>query len=106
MVQERVLDTGRGQFLFRATPAAMEFLLREGTDFKYGARHLKRAIEKFVVCPLANLLSTEQVRFGDMLLVDWDGNDQALSFHRVGQGAVIPEPARRPLRAAAVRVAV
>src|SRR5712672_770223 len=106
MVQQRVLDTGRGQFLFRATPAARKFLLREGTDFKYGARHLKRAIEKFVVCPLANLLSTEQVRFGDMLLVDWDGNDQALSFHREGQGAVIPAPARRPMRAPAVRVAV
>jgi ATP-dependent Clp protease ATP-binding subunit ClpA len=106
MVQQRVLDTGRGQFLFRATPAAMEFLLREGTDFKYGARHLKRAIEKFVVCPLANLLATEQVRFGDMLLVDWDGEEQALSFHREGQGAVIPAPARRPMHAPAVRVAV
>jgi ATP-dependent Clp protease ATP-binding subunit ClpA len=106
MVQQRVLDTGRGQFLFRATPAARKFLLREGTDFKYGARHLKRAIEKFVVCPLANLLATEQVRFGDMLLVDWDGEEQALSFHREGQGAVIPAPARRPMRAPAVRVAV
>ena len=106
MVQQRVLDTGRGQFLFRATPAARTFLLREGTDFKYGARHLKRAIEKFVVCPLANLLATEQVRFGDMLLVDWDGEEQALSFHREGQGAVIPAPARRPMHAPAVRVAV
>jgi ATP-dependent Clp protease ATP-binding subunit ClpA len=106
MVQQRVLDTGRGQFLFRATPAARKFLLREGTDFKYGARHLKRAIEKFVVYPLANLLATEQVRFGDMLLVDREGNDQALSFHREGQGAVIPAPARRPTRSPAVRVAV
>src|SRR5712691_3733552 len=44
MVQQRVLDTGRGQFLFRATPGARGFLLQEGTDFKYGARHLKRAI--------------------------------------------------------------
>jgi ATP-dependent Clp protease ATP-binding subunit ClpB len=106
MVQQRVLDTGRGQFLFRATPAARKFLLREGTDFKYGARHLKRAIEKFVVYPLANLLATEQVRFGDMLLMDWDGEEQALSFHREGQGAVIPAPARWPMRAPAVRVAV
>ncbi len=68
MVQQRVLDTGRGQFLFRATPGARRFLLQEGTDFKYGARHLKRAIEKYVVYPLANLLATEQVRFGDMLI--------------------------------------
>jgi ATP-dependent Clp protease ATP-binding subunit ClpA len=106
MVQQRVLDTGRGQFLFRATPAARKFLLREGTDFKYGARHLKRAIEKFVVYPLANLLATEQVRFGDVLLVDCDGEEQALSFHREGQGAVIPAPARRATRAPAVRIAV
>src|ERR1035438_7546594 len=65
MVQQRVLDTGRGQFLFRVTTAARRFLLTEGTDIKYGARHLKRAIEKFVVYPLANLLATEQIRFGD-----------------------------------------
>jgi len=90
MVQQRVLDTGRGQFLFRATPAARKFLLREGTDFKYGARHLKRAIEKFVVYPLANLLATEQVRFGDMLVVDWDGKSMQLSFHKEGEGAVVP----------------
>src|SRR5579872_431172 len=105
MVQQRVLDTGRGQFLFRATPAARKFLLQEGTDFKYGARHLKRAIEKYVVYPLANLLATEQVRFGDMLLVDWEEKDQALSFHREGQGAVIPAPARRPVRTPAIRIA-
>src|SRR5712672_3420918 len=94
MVQQRVLDTGRGQFLFRATPAARKFLLREGTDFKYGARHLKRAIEKFVVYPLANLLATEQVRFGDMLVVDWDGKALNLSFHKEGEGAVVPVPSK------------
>src|SRR5690348_6166963 len=104
MVQQRVLDTGRGQFLFRATPAARKFLLQEGTDFKYGARHLKRAIEKYVVYPLANLLATEQVRFGDMLVVDWGEREQALSFYREGQGAHIPAPARRPARAARIAV--
>src|ERR1700719_3830597 len=93
MVQQRVLDTGRGQFLFRATPAARKFLLQEGTDFKYGARHLKRAIEKFVVYPLANLLATEQVRFGDMLVVDWDGKTNYLSFQKEGEAAVAPTSA-------------
>jgi ATP-dependent Clp protease ATP-binding subunit ClpB len=106
MVQQRVLDTGRGQFLFRATPAARKFLLQEGTDFKYGARHLKRAIEKYVVYPLANLLATEQVSFGDMLVVDWDEFEQCLSFHREGQGGIIPAPTRRPVRPPAVRIAV
>ncbi len=103
MVQQRVLDTGRGQFLFRVTSAARRYLLQEGTDIKYGARHLKRAIEKVVVYPLANLLATEQIHFGDMLVVDWDEEHQCIAFHREGQGAVIPAPPRRRVRTAALR---
>ena len=105
MVQQRVLDTGRGQFLFRVTPPARKFLLQEGTDMKYGARHLKRAIEKHVVFPLANLLATEQIHFGDMLAIDWDEDDRCIAFHREGQGAVIPAPARRRVRPAPLRSA-
>jgi ATP-dependent Clp protease ATP-binding subunit ClpA len=101
MVQQRVLDTGRGQFLFRVTPAARRFLLQEGTDIKYGARHLKRAIEKFVVYPLANLLATEQIRFGDMLVVDWDGKSLHLTFQKEGEGAVVPTPSKSARGAAA-----
>src|SRR5467141_3487352 len=36
MVQQRVLDMGSEQFLFRVTPSAHQFLLQEGTDIKYG----------------------------------------------------------------------
>src|SRR5579863_8194706 len=104
MVQQRVLDTGRGQFLFRVTSAARRFLLQEGTDIKYGARHLKRAIEKFVVYPLANLLATEQIRFGDMLVVDWDGKSGHLTFQKEGEGAVVPTPVKSA-RAAAAQLA-
>jgi ClpA/ClpB-like protein len=51
--QERVMAaTGGSQFVFRCTPAARNFLLREGTDAKFGARHLKRAIERRLVFPL------------------------------------------------------
>jgi ATP-dependent Clp protease ATP-binding subunit ClpA len=103
MVQQRVLDTGRGQFLFRVTSAARRFLLQEGTDIKYGARHLKRAIEKFVVYPLANLLATEQIRFGDILAIDWDEEDQRICFHREGHSSVMPAPSRRRARAATMR---
>ncbi len=79
MVQQRVLDAGRGQFLFRVTPEARGFLLREGTDMKYGARHLKRAIERNIVYPLANLSATDQARLGDLLRIDWKPNG-TLSF--------------------------
>ncbi|MBV9144833.1 MAG: ATP-dependent Clp protease ATP-binding subunit, partial [Acidobacteria bacterium] len=56
MVQQRILQaTGNAQFVFSCTSKVKKFLLQEGTDTKYGARHLKRAIEKNVVFPLANL---------------------------------------------------
>ena len=100
MVQRRVLDTGRGQFLFRLTPAARAFLLREGTDLKYGARHLKRAIERHIVYPLANLLGTEQVRLGDMLCIDWDNAEGRLVFQKEGEGVVVPVPEPQPQVAA------
>src|SRR5580700_8966082 len=89
-VQQRVLETAKGQFLFRVTPAGRDFLLQEGTDQRYGARHLKRAIERHVVYPLANLLATEQVHLGDLVRIDWDGVHNALTFVRESEGALVP----------------
>src|SRR5271156_187448 len=89
MVQQRVLDTATGKFLFRVTDAGREFLLQEGTDQRYGARHLKRAIERFLVYPLANLLATQQVRMGDLVRVDWDRVHKELTFVREREGAII-----------------
>jgi hypothetical protein len=88
-VQQRVLETAKGQFLFRVTKGGREFLLQEGTDQRYGARHLKRAIERYVVYPLANLLATEQVHLGDLVCIDWDGKHKELTFAREGEGALV-----------------
>jgi ATP-dependent Clp protease ATP-binding subunit ClpA len=104
-VQQRVLETARGQFLFRVTSAAREFLLTEGTDQRYGARHLKRAIERNIVYPLANLLATEQVHVGDLVRIDWDGVAKALSFVRESEGALIETPAPIVSRATAMQEA-
>jgi ATP-dependent Clp protease ATP-binding subunit ClpB len=101
-VQQRVLETARGQFLFRVTSAAREFLLTEGTDQRYGARHLKRAIERNIVYPLANLLATEQVHVGDLVRIDWDGISKALSFVRESEGALVETPSPMASRAAAM----
>ena len=90
MVQQRVLETARGRFLFRVTQAARDFLLREGTDLKYGARHLKRAIERHVVYPLASLLATNQVSLGDVLSIDWDRVENGLTFMKEAEGALVP----------------
>jgi ATP-dependent Clp protease ATP-binding subunit ClpB len=89
MVQKRVLDTATSKFLFRVTDPGREFLLQEGTDQRYGARHLKRAIERFLVYPLANLLATQQVKMGDLVRVDWDGVHKELSFVREKEAALI-----------------
>jgi ATP-dependent Clp protease ATP-binding subunit ClpB len=81
-VQRRVLDTATRPFLFRITEEGRAFLLQEGTDQRYGARHLKRAIERYVVHPIARLLATAQVRQGDVLVIDWNPADKALAFLR------------------------
>ncbi len=101
MVQQRVLETARGQFLFRVTSAGRDFLLQEGTDQRYGARHLKRAIERHVVYPMANLLATDQVHSGDLICIDWDTFADKLSFTREGENLAMP--ARRPEPVVAAR---
>jgi ATP-dependent Clp protease ATP-binding subunit ClpA len=102
-VQQRVLETAKGQFLFRVTGPGKEFLLQEGTDQRYGARHLKRAIERHVVYPLANLLATEQIHLGDLVCIDWDREQDRLTFIREGENLAIP--ARRLEPVAPPRVA-
>lgn len=97
MVQQRVLETAKGQFLFRVTEQGRDFLLEEGTDQRYGARHLKRAIERHVVYPMANLLATEQVHFGDLICVDRDNTEMNLSFVREGENVAMPVRRAEPL---------
>lgn len=85
-VQARVADTqtdGKQEPVqFRCTPAARAALLGEGTDVKFGARHLKRAIERRLVTPLASLLATHQVGNCDRIVVDAIPGVEGLSFLR------------------------
>jgi ATP-dependent Clp protease ATP-binding subunit ClpA len=96
-VQQRVLDTAKGQFLFRVTGQGRDFLLQEGTDQRYGARHLKRAIERHIVYPLANLLATEQVHLGDLVCIDWNTEQDRLTFVREGENLAVPVRKAEPL---------
>jgi len=94
MVQQRVLGAAKGQFLFTVAPAARDFLLKEGTDQRYGARHLKRAIERHVVYAFANLLATDQVRSGDLISINCEPRRNRLTFARGDENVALP--ARRP----------
>ncbi len=80
-VQQRVLLSPlEKQFVLTVSDSGKEFLLGEGTDIKYGARHLKRAIERCLVHPLSNLIATNQVRTGDWIKADFDSERKCLLF--------------------------
>ena len=86
-IQQRVFRAAAERcFVFTVTPPAKKFLIEEGTNPKYGARHLKRAIERLLVQPLSNLLATDQVHSGDWLEVDWPPEANHLSFVKREQG--------------------
>ena len=81
MVKERILNATAGKpFAISITDAAREFLLTEGTDARYGARHLKRAIERLLVQPLSNLMASGQIRRGDYIRVSHAAGSCALTF--------------------------
>jgi len=80
---QRRIDEGAGEhFSFRLSGNAREYLLNEGIEYRYGARHLKRAIERHLVNPLASLSATGQVRLGDIVIVDISDDTQKLAFYR------------------------
>jgi ATP-dependent Clp protease ATP-binding subunit ClpB len=90
MVQQRILmASATNQFVFSCTPRVKNFLLHEGTDHKYGARHLKRAIERHVVFQLANLVATNQVKLGDFVRIDLSPESR-LTFVKEAENAMVP----------------
>jgi len=90
-VQDRIMRSAGTKFLFRCSPAFKESLLRDGIDYRYGARHLKRSVERSVVLPLSNLVATGQVQFGDSVYVDVDESGRNPVFSKRVQGALIAD---------------
>jgi len=83
IVQQRVFNSANSApFVFTVTEPARDFLLAEGTDLKYGARHLKRAVDRNLVHPMSNLIATGQIRGGDLLRIDFDGDTRSLTFFK------------------------
>jgi ATP-dependent Clp protease ATP-binding subunit ClpA len=95
-VQDRVMLSAGTKFVFQCSDAAKDMLLREGIDFKYGARHLKRAIERYLVYPLSNLVATNQVGLGDLVNVDMNDAGTKLVFSKRSGGALIHDIPEEP----------
>ncbi len=86
-VQHRVFQSSPERaFVFQCSAEAKEFLLSQGIDAKYGARHLKRAIERSLVQPLSNLIATDQIRLGDSVRIGFDAALSQLTFLREAEG--------------------
>jgi ATP-dependent Clp protease ATP-binding subunit ClpB len=86
-VQQRILTPpAKKSFVFTVSDAGKDFLLAQGTDLKYGARHLKRAIERLLVHPLSNLVATNQVIAGDWVHAEFDPKRGGLAFFKQAEG--------------------
>jgi len=89
MVQQRIeAASARTPFTINVAESGRDFLLTEGTDSRYGARHLKRAIERLLVQPLANLIASGQIQRGDYIRVSHCEGSPVLMFsHEAGASA-------------------
>lgn len=92
VVQERLLAAAGGRPLVLTTSkAARDLLLREGTDLRYGARHLRRAVERLLVQPLSSLLASGQIRGGDFVFADRAQEGNSLAFFKEPKPAAVQE---------------
>ena len=88
-VQDRIMHSVGAKFVLQCSDAAKDMLLREGLDFRYGARHVKRSIERFLVYPLSSLIATEQMQSGDVVYVDIGDKRSKLVFMKYGGGSPV-----------------
>lgn len=88
-VRARLAAAHRRAPAFACSRRARARLLSLGFDARYGARHLKRAIERELVHPLARLVATRQVTAEDSILVDAEPGHEALLFSRDAPRALI-----------------
>jgi len=104
-VQQRITESAGTKFIFECSDAAKRFLLGEGIDLKYGARHLKRAIERFLVYPLSNLVATQQVETGDFVMIDFDTDREILTFRKQSGKLIINDGPEEPVDDSPIAVA-
>jgi ATP-dependent Clp protease ATP-binding subunit ClpB len=95
-VQQRITSCAAGakQFVFDCTPAARDFLLQEGIDPKFGARHLKRSIERHLIFPLSSLVATGQIDSGDSVTIDFNPELSKMTFRKESRGVLVRTESR------------
>ena len=72
------------------TEAARGWLARQGYDTNFGARPLRRALQRYVESPLSVKMLKGEFKVGDTILVD--ANDEGMVFSKLEEAAVPAEP--------------
>jgi ATP-dependent Clp protease ATP-binding subunit ClpA len=91
-LQDRIIYSANTKFFFQCSDAVKETLLLQGIDYRYGARHLKRSIERLLVLPISNLVATGQVEFNDSVYVDLDDTGEVVFSKRPGTTPIMEPP--------------
>ncbi len=84
-IQERVAESG---LAIKLTDAARRWLAREGFDRSFGARPLRRALQKYIEGPLSTQMLRGEIKSGDTVLVDWI-EETGITLRSEGATAVV-----------------
>ena len=66
--------------IIKVSDGAKSFLLKQGTDMKYGARPLRRAIQRYVEDELSEMLLRDSLHYGSTVFIDIPENAEKLTF--------------------------
>ena len=83
MIEEVRNRVAERQVSITLTEAAREWLANEGFDPVYGARPLRRAIQRFVKTPLSKRILARELSEGDEVLID--ASEDGLTFEKIGE---------------------
>jgi len=81
-IVRELTSTANKPFRIDVTESARQFLLSEGADFRCGALPVKRAIERLLVRPISNLITTGQIHTWDRVRIAHIGATPSLTFFR------------------------
>ena len=100
-LKKRVVDLG---YDLEITDAASDFIADKGYDEKYGARPLKRAIQKYLEDPFAEEIINSEVQEGDLLRADLEKDSSDLTISVIKGGLLqMPEGAEEALKGDAAK---
>lgn len=102
IVQDRVLKSGKFIHI-DVTNRGKDLLIAEGTSKEFGARHLRRSIERFLVSKITRALATKQAQPGDMILADCEPGAKGLVLDIAKDAMEIPQPTEKTTSTAIVK---